>query len=371
MTILILGKIKIVIISLVFIITLFHNLGLSAQDRERRKTQFLILKTGMGIPYSFYGANLEFGINRFGFSIGGGFMPSQTISGRLINSSYNFSGGLQYYLPKLAYHVPVRPRVGLHVGWLNNYYDLRIEDKPYNPIVYGTALIVGFEYSKKFFFLNFDISYDPGIATFDKKRHPYYNDRMYFNYSLGAGVNLVPFVQSLDFKKKKKYYRSLEDNGIKAPKLAKKDSVINKGLCGKITVYQRIDEDKYIFVKVNLDSLKTNLQYNRMELGLAESRVISYIENLSEVNQSFCCSNDNLPANEIRKGYQLRYVAVSGNAVVISNNKKYYSGSNENFRISVKLKDLKFVNENDPEAEDIYIDEIIIYDVGNYDYCEF
>lgn len=363
-------NIKTVIIFGVFLCILLSHFCATGQDRERRKTQFLILKTGMGLPFSFYGANLEYGINRFGFSISTGFMPSQTAGGKLINSSYNFSGNLNYYLPKLAYHIPVRPKVGLHLGWLNNYYDIRIEDDVYNPIVYGAAIIAGFEYYKKFFFLNFDISYDPGIATFNKKSHPYYSDRMYFNYSLGAGVNIIPLIQSLDFKKKKKYYSSLDENGIKAPKIAKKDSVINKGLCGKITIYQKLDDNKYVFVKVNLDSLKNKLQYNRVELSAKENRIISYIENLSDVDQSFCCSNDNLPPSDIRKGYQLRYTAVTGSAVVISNNKKYYNGTNDYFRISVKLKDLKFVNENDPEAEVIYIDEIIIYDAGNYDYCE-
>lgn len=128
-----------------------------------------------------------------------GYTESFNAYGKKIPGSYNVGIGGRKYFNSIFKHF--RPKIGAHLGWVNNYYNTTIENKPYDPIVYGMAFTFGCEIYIKYIILDLESGIIPAI--FNKKNHPYHN-RLFWPFSIGIGANLLGFQRKNKKAKKEK-----------------------------------------------------------------------------------------------------------------------------------------------------------------------
>ncbi|MDP4267169.1 MAG: hypothetical protein Q8880_07025 [Bacteroidota bacterium] len=160
-------------------------------DQGNREDFFLLSKIGRGIPYGGYGINLESGIKNISGYITLGYETSRA----RIPESHNYGIGIRYYDNVNDYF---NTRYGINIGWVNNYFDERLDTISYNSNVYGASIMLGGEFFTNFFLFDFDITLSPSFLIFNPDSHPYY--RNYIALSAGLGFNLGV----IKFKGKKK-----------------------------------------------------------------------------------------------------------------------------------------------------------------------
>lgn len=170
---------------------------ISVSSQNKRYTVF---KAGFGLPYGAYGLNLEYRYKKLGGYIGAGYMKSQYFSNIHIPSSFNGALGLKYYFFRTE--ELLHPILGIHAGWLNNYYHKDIGQLKYRSSVYGAALIAGFEMIENVTSIEMSMVIDPGIAVLNPETHPNYKGKIYFTPSIGIGINI--YALKMYFKKKER-----------------------------------------------------------------------------------------------------------------------------------------------------------------------
>lgn len=342
--------------------------------------RFIVVKAGFGLPFGAFGGNLEYRWENIGGYVGAGIMKSQNYRDVNLNISipktFNTCAGLKYYFLK-----PVdglRPVLGIHAGWLNNYYTNKIGSANYNYNVYGLAAIAGFNFSENIVNLEINMLIDPGFAIVKPNTHPHYSDKLYFTPSVGIGVNL--YALRLYFKniKRKKdrneidsvivtFNNNTNNNlttdkkinplsqkiaidcndtlGFKAIKTLFKDSQ------GKTVAGKQIAEDAYVFVR-----------FQKSGAIIGESLQVNYIDSSNKQIEVFVIKTPNNSENiesisnkiKINNFNNLQYYHTIQGKVTT-----FYYGNNKN-NISIRLNDLKLLDQNKEQNSQLYYDEILI-----------
>jgi hypothetical protein len=260
-----LNKVKIISSFIAFFSLIFCVNVLIAQN-TLDSDKMLVLKVGNGTTFGGKGIGAEFRKNRLGAQLDFGFRVKEVQDSLTTPSSYNFNLNAFYYFrdPKSA----IRPKLGIHLGWLNNYNDNQIVTKKYNPHVYGMAFVSGLEFGEGIVKVSINVIYDPGFLIFKPETHPYYSDLYYLSYSFGVGIDLVGFNKFIKNRKIiKKYDKNQKENDEnendensttlnknntikdKCFSLSEISGNIAKGICGENTIYQQISSDKFVLIE--------------------------------------------------------------------------------------------------------------------------
>jgi hypothetical protein len=272
----------------------------------------------------------------------------------------------------------------VHLGWLNNYYYFKIEDVPYQPVVYGAAFSFGFELSETFLILDLSMMVDPGFLILKPETHPYYREQVvYFAPSIGLGINLYDlnrivlsfrkksdlpedkktrlYIQEkqtmledsleIDRQKKRLYAQMISSHCKTSGTLSVAKKMVREK-DGTIYAGQQIGETTFIIIKVPGSKMDPTVPSNVFTVDSTQSLSAVYVyeagsgnENLSDIFNGF------------REGQlsSSSYQAVQGKIVVSYN---YHKN-----QLSLHLSDLK-LNKNTPGVtEDIYYDDIYICEV--------
>lgn len=328
--------------------------------------KLFVVKGGKGTAYSGYGLNAEYRKSHLASYVCIGFSPHYTTTNNiLIDESYNFGFGTNYYFFDIR--SSFKPFLGIHLGWLNNYYNEKIGFDNYSPYVYGGAAKAGIEVSENFLHFGFSLTVDPGFAILDRSKHPYYSSNFHISTNIGFGINLYQ-LSSLTKKKKKRdkdiENESKNENVISEVKVNKTNDFcddysynneIIRGFCNELCVYQQINENKFVYIKLhhdiadykditatfNVDSFPNKIinAYLIEETNITKNQCENYIKDIN--------SNNNIFKTLEGKIY-LKVTETESNDVEAS----YY--------ISILIKNIKFRRINSTTKEEEYFDEIKI-----------
>ncbi|MDP4265988.1 MAG: hypothetical protein Q8880_00965 [Bacteroidota bacterium] len=373
-------------------ISLFLFLYVAAQQQGERNKFFFVTKAGYGKPYGGYGLNFESGLKNIGAYIALGYTPSQKADSLYtIKSSVNFGMGIEYFFGNARKNL--RPKAGLYMGWLNNYYSNSAANiKDYNPNIYGYALSGGLEYYQRLFFMDFGIHLVPAFLLPWLKNTPYSRDqRIRISPSIGIGININAIRENIKdnklFKKEKSEKSAKAETLIKTEKERKieireekidsskqncissgqlKGNYIN-GACGNVTVYQQLFDKKYVIVTLNPDSIYLTTKCNEYGIHPGCKSIRIYIADIESINECLCCKI-NSDRNSFKNDSTV-YEAVDGKLTVLTDKKRVTRNNIKAFSISIKLSNIKFILNNHENMEEMYFDEIIIFDVFNDNIC--
>lgn len=333
---------------------------LSFSQNALNENRFFIVKFGNGVNYGGYGINTEFRQNRVGGYFNFGYAPENETLSKIIPSSYNVGGGLNYYF--LDAGSTTRPRLGIYYGWLNNYYKETIGTAPYNPTVYGLALMPGFEFGEKIVYFDINLVIDPGVFIYNKNSHPFYSSSFYFSTSFGLGINLYQFnkavkrlrtVKKNDSKKNDIDHEHQEDNVIPEEEQIIEETCFNssnyvkdisKGLCHENIVFQQISSDKYVVVKFE----RNITDYSGTNVFNAEDDLFAHVY-IVENNKTdnFC--------HILEKNKKI--IKASEGKIILNVKENLVT---ETFKISVMLKNVIFKTSSGNVSNEQIYDEIII-----------
>lgn len=352
-----------------FIMAFFMSASLIAQDKR-----YVVVKGGFGLPFGAYGLNIEYRWFNLGGYFGAGYMKAQNYREINIKSTINSALGLKYYFfkPEDGW----RPIIGIHAGWLNNYYLNKIGTMQYNPTVYGLAGIVGFELSEKIVSLEMSLVFDPGFAILKPETHPYYKGKIYVTPTIGVGVNLYALKRFLKGEDKSKTIKNVEsteyvNSNLVVKKQAEENPVTKllatkivsdcndtlgfkavKSLIrdkyGRLLAGKQIAEDLYLFVR---------FQQNGAITG--QSLQITYIDSTNKSMEVQIVKTNKPEANiESLSRSLAAYEDVAGsNYKVIQGKATIFYYGNERNEMSIRLTDLIMSQQN---KNQLYYDEILI-----------
>lgn len=196
---------KIWIFNIVFLLIL--KLTTLSQIFYERYVNF---KIGQGFSFGGMGIAVEYRYKKVSVLGSFGYQREQLVYDRIIPSSWNVSSDIRYYLSKRDGSWQFF--VGLHGGWLSNYYHPDIGENPYQYNVYGIALHTGIEIREELLNFELGMGIDPGRLTFHPHKHPYYNTSWYIAPNVGIGINLYALQSRLKYNKKKEYSRKETTN---------------------------------------------------------------------------------------------------------------------------------------------------------------
>ncbi|OFX18291.1 MAG: hypothetical protein A2033_17740 [Bacteroidetes bacterium GWA2_31_9] len=328
--------------------------------------KLFVIKGGRGTAYSGYGINAEYRKNHLANYLCIGYSPHYTTTNGLqINESYNFGFGTNYYFFDIR--SSFKPFLGIHLGWLNNYYNEKIGFEPYSPFVYGSALKAGVEISENLLHFGFSFTIDPGFAILDKSKHPYYDSNFHLSANVGFGINLYQ-LQSFIKKKKKKDKDTVNEanseNAITEIKenLSKdyctdftQNSEIIRGYCNELCVYQQISANKFIFIKLHHDIADYKDIIATFSIDSFPNKIINvYLIEANNINSEQCenylkeINSDNNFFNPIEGKVYLKVTESEANDIESS----YY--------ISLLVKNIKFRRTVSNKNEEEYFDEVKI-----------
>lgn len=342
---------------------------INALSQDKR---YVIVKGGFGLPYGAWGTNIEYRWKNYGTYVGGGYLKEQSFRDVHLSSSFNTCLGLKYYF--LKPQDGFRPVLGLHAGWLNNYYSSKINTTSYNYNVYGLAGLMGLYFSENIVSLEISMLIDPGMLIYKPATHPYYSDKVYITPSIGVGVNLYALkIYLRDLKNRRKL--ELIDT---VPNIItnKKDSILPKKQdyetekivkdCndnvgykmikkffkdknGNSFAVKQIAEDMYVFIKIQKSGAITSqtLQINYLDsttklINVFMLKSLNKNDNIETIVNKFLIKDF--------KNIQTYYL-ISGKSTVF-----YYANSSKDF--SIRLNDLKMKNYEGNKF--LYYDEILI-----------
>jgi hypothetical protein len=373
------------LVRFILIVLLFFGLliNYAIGQRTNISEKYLIAKLGKGICYGGYGINMEFRNKHLGYYIGYGYAPSFTMSNVKVKQSWNLAFGTVYHF--FDNNSSFKPFVGIHFGWLNNYYHEKIKQNYYNPVVYGFAFRAGLEFKEDIMHFKFSVDYDPGFAIVSKAEHPYYANNMRFSTSLGFGIDLFNTRSVKIFKSKGKKTDGkildnesfgasdtiVELNNEKAEQIKpiitdvlsdkcfsytkhSQMGIIPKGSCGDLNVYQQIGSDLFIFVSI--DNSLTELQnFNSSFIidSLGKRSMKAFLVKKTSFSFADCeTASRQFDAKDF-------FLAKEGQITISI---KEAEDSEENFtsKISIKINNAKFSRTINNVNEELYFDEILI-----------
>lgn len=324
----------------------------------------LQFKAGAGLPFAgFSGIGNEWRTPYWSLYYAMGYMYAYTYNHKYINESINFGGGLRWYL--LHPNYATRIRLGIHGGWLNNYY---YHEDPYKPTVYGMALSAGLLWQKGYFSLGFDVMFDPGMAIINPSTHPDYSSHYYWSPSLDVGINLAKFyVTPFRFNK---YNNVRRDNRNSI--LGKKNSKISTDMLINSCIGEKKQSSEGYFYKFN------EFYYIVIPFTEKQKIIISISKDSISLKPNICnkfrVSKNNLPIK-----IKLESDVIIDNGMLDQNLKTYIAKdgiihiyfqkpilrfSRDKFKMfHVRITDMVFVNEDQQQIDEIIIDEIVLYDI--------
>lgn len=354
-----------------FCIMLFFASQSFSQDKR-----FVVVKTGYGLPFGALGGNVEYRWKNIGSYVGAGYMKSQNYHDINIKSTFNSCIGFKYYFYK-----PVdglRPVLGMHAGWLNNYYINKIGLANYKNNVYGLALITGVQFSENITSLEIDMLIDPGFAVLQPETHPYYFQKLHLTPSIGLGVNLYALRKYFKYKKRNKQLSysdsiaislnnstnyNLISNKFITPVQQKIETDCNdtmgykaikktfKDLQGKTIVSKQIAEDTYLFVRIQKSGAITGQSLQVTYIDSTTKQIEVFIIKSVKPTENIETISNKVKINDYNN---VQYYQIIQGKVTI-----FYYGNSKN-DISIRLNDLKLFDKNKKENSQLYYDEILI-----------
>ena len=345
---------------------------LAAQEKR-----YAVLKAGFGLPFGAYGVNLEYRYNRFGSYVGVGYMKPQYYLEITINSSFNSAVGIKYYFfkPEDGW----RPIIGIHAGWLNNYYQNSIGNTSYQSTVYGLAGICGFELCESIVSLEMSLVVDPGFAVLHPETHPSYSGKVYLTPCIGVGVNLYALRHLiLDNNKNNKIENadpSDFSNNNSTGNKTDENNAFNKILLQKIATDcndtlsfrtvktlvrdkqekllagKQIAEDAYLFVRFLQNKAITGQTLQVTYIDSSIKNIEVFVIKTSKPDQNIQTLTKLVATENIIEGSI--YQTTQGKITI------FYYG-NERNEISIRLNDLIMVEKNKTKNSQLYYDEILI-----------
>lgn len=172
--------------------------------------RYVNFKIGQGFSFGGVGIAVEYRYKKLSLLGSIGYQREQLIYDRIVPSSWNVSGDIRYYLSKRDGNWQFF--LGIHGGWLSNYYHPNIGESPYQYNVYGIALHSGIEIREELLNIEIGMGIDPGRLTFKPSKHPYYNTSWYIAPNIGIGINLYALQSRLKYNKKIKYNKKETPN---------------------------------------------------------------------------------------------------------------------------------------------------------------
>ncbi len=361
---------------------------------------------GIGVPLSGIGLSGELRNHRVGFYGSSGYLYPIKTEQHTVSQSFNFGAGTYFYFNKIARNW--QPKVGLHAGWLNNYYDERIGTESYKASVYGLSFLGAFEFHSNWMYLNLGLCVDPGNMLFEKEKHPYYNSgqKLFISPFVSIGTSMGDLVQKNKQKHNKKYQKKTKTQNAFIRQVKRNQNVFqktlylfaskerktyqrsiteecisseseyiitnkNQGACGNIQLYQQIVADRYLFVFLNLDTIEAKPECTSYDVNKNLQNIRIYLLDVEQMSDSICCTCNYHELQNINDSEKpLKYYATEGK-ISISTSRTAISLNNQKpYRVAVKLTDIKFERVLNQEHETIFLDEVIIYDVLNKRFCD-
>lgn len=336
--------------------------------------RYVVFKAGFGLPYGAYGLNVEYRLKRFGGYIGGGYMKAQYYSDIVIPGSFNGALGLKYYFFRTQdlWH----PVLGLHAGWLNNYYHKNIGHSSYKPTVYGLAFIAGVEMIENMMSIEMSMVIDPGVAVIKPETHPNYKGKVYFTPTIGVGINLYAVKMYFKNRERKKNREILntkevhdtdivsgkqeeinEQNELYTEEIINECNdtlnfpavkIYNEDNQGNQWIGKQIAEDMFLYVKFSEPVNGAGKKLLTFDLDKELTKYSVMVIRTTDKNEKLSYLTNKVMNNENIGGET--YYCKQGKLIV-------YNYGNAQKEISVQLNDLKLVNGDNSE---LYYDEIFI-----------
>jgi len=357
-----LNKVKFITAFFAIIFFQFAFADVSFAQTSLNKDKLLVLKIGKGVNFGGYGLNTEFRKNKFSVQLFGGYNPERVLDSVIVKDSYNFGLNSFYYF--FDSKSPIKPKIGIHLGWLNNYYNEKIGHNKYNQNVYGLALIPGLEFGDGIVRFGLNLIIDPGFAIIDKKNHPYYTDAFYFSSSFGMGIDIVGLNKFIKTHKVLKFFdknakkgksnndSEKEVNTIEKTTIEDKcftlegiSESISKGICGENAIYQQISSDKFVIVEFE----RNISDYIGTNTFSVKDDLYAHVYIISKASYNDFCSVI---------GTTKEYVKATEGKItlLIEENPQIQETS----KVSVMLKDLMISTQINNETKVQFFDEIVI-----------
>jgi hypothetical protein len=339
---------------------LASSVFVSAQNVPSKKDRIASLTGGFGSTYCGFGLNAEGGSYPYSFYVMAGYTPAFGSLVRIPAGTHYGAGGWYFFNIRSK---RFQPRAGLHLGWVNNYYNSAIGLQPYKPNIYGVAAHGGLRYQTKYFIFDAGVDVLPPLIL-DRKDHPYYLEEgflySYFGFSLGVGINLAPSLNSLKALPEKRYEKTVGTRCIEKNKRLQRTYA--KGACGNLQVYQQIDSARTVIIAINPDSIKLGNDCKTFTIDSTNSNLrVVLVDKMTYTDSVRCvtCHVTDYPAD-------VAYIAISGSVTVIISQKQLTSDNTRPFRVSVELNDVHFR----AKGKVIVLDQVVIWDVYDKKFCQ-
>ena len=324
----------------------------------------LVIKGGKGNAYGAYGINAEFRKKHLANYLCIGYSPKYTTTNNIqIDKSYNFGFGINYYFFDIR--SSLKPFAGIHLGWLNNYYNEKIGFEPYSPIVYGGAAKAGIEVSENVMHFSISASLDPGFAILDNSKHPFYSSNFHFSLNIGFGINLYQLPSFI--KKKNKKDKIIDSNEEKVNSEIKNNeptdfcsdyldnTEIIKGHCNELCIFQQINDNKFIYIKLYHDVADYKDIIATYNIDSFPNKIINvYLIESSHLDSKDCEEH----LKEINTDNSI-FKTIEGK-VYLKVSESDSDDTETSYFISILVKNIKFRRTIINKKEEIYFDEIKI-----------
>jgi hypothetical protein len=353
-------KLKLVALCIIFQIAFSH---LKAQLIDTRT--LIIPEAGAGIPYGGAGLNLQLSKAHFGGWLGVGqnlnkFDPS--LKPYTMGPAYDVNIGAKYYFK------PTNLRfywlnVGLSYGHVYDYIDLNKPAGTYKTYAKGFAAQLGCDFFiKKRIVLSLDLLTAPHYMLVNRNdligAHGLY-------WAAAAGIGYKFSIPTIDEREDKSYSRRLKREDCFA-KVKEPVKGMVQGVCGNALLYKQLDSGRYIFIDINMDSLKLtpNCQDFTIDTTLKGLRV--FVARMNTVNDSVCCqlySSNGAPSGEIWEG-------VKGRVTVFVNRKNIMRKNKQRYKISASVNGLQILDPVKPNQPPVSISDVVIWDAHSRKFCK-
>jgi hypothetical protein len=326
-----------------------------AQRTLRNEDRALLVTGGFGLTYGVFGINVEYGQKRWAAFIDGGYIPPFTIPVGVLPAAFNFGGGIWYTFARLD---GFAFRGGLYCGWVDEYYSSAIGLQPYEPVVYGTAVMGGIQYRSKYLVLKADVDWITPLI-FNAANHPHYLDVQHIGYSVGVGVNLFAFFKPSRARAERRYERLAGSRCIeKEKRLPRK---MKSGACGNLMFYQQLDSIHTLLFYINPDSVRLESDCRTYSIDSTNQNLRVWLVTQPGFSDSLQCMACELA---IPPGAAKAY---RGTLTIILNHERLTKDNSSQFRFSAQVDDLYFIEKE--SGKEVVFPQIVIWDMKDKTFC--
>lgn len=346
-----------------YLLLILFSLCFSISKAQFLDTRTLIIPTaGAGIPYSGTGLNIQVSKAHFGGWIGYGYNLTKfdkTLDPFTTGPAYDFNIGAKYYFnptPLRFYWL----NVALCYGHVYDYIDLNVPAQTYKSYARGIAGQLGCDFFiKKKLVLSLDLLTAPHYTLTNGSEllgtHGLY-------WAVAAGLGYKFSIPTINEREDKSYSRRLYREDCFTKEKTPQKGIV-QGVCGNTLLYKQLDSGRYIFIDINMDSIKLTPNCQDFPVDPAQKGLKVYVAKIQTVNDSVCCQLYNHPENtgDVWNG-------IKGTVNVFVNRKEIGRGNKKKFKISAKVTDLELVNDRAANRT-MTIKEVTIWDAHAYRFC--